>query len=46
MSVRGVLTTAVEMQIVPTPLEASHASAGRATLEMASDVKVRLWSAV
>jgi len=46
MSARGVLTTAVKMQIVQTPLEASRASAGRATLEMASDVKVRCSSAV
>jgi len=46
MSARGVLTTAVKMQIVQTPLEASRASAGRATPEMASDVKVRCSSAV
>ena len=46
MSARGVLTTAVKMQIVQTSLEASRASAGRATLEMASDVKVRCSSAV
>ena len=46
MSVTGVLTTAVKMQIVPTSWEASHASAGRATLEMASDAKVISCSAV